>query len=123
VLLAGAGLQDQQIAARLQITPEKAARWRGRFQNVGLAAPRQEAPSGRPPTITPAKVQEVLRKSTQEPPHQAKHWSTRSMAEATGLSEKSVRRIWRKHGLKPHLVLPFGSQAVKTAATRSRRNS
>src|ERR1017187_1928720 len=28
VLLAGAGLQDQQIAAWLKITPEKAARWR-----------------------------------------------------------------------------------------------
>ena len=25
------------------------------------------------------------------------------MAEAVGFSEKSVRRIWHKHGLKPHL--------------------
>ncbi len=29
------------------------------------------------------------------------------MAEATGLSEKSVRRIWHKHGLKPHLSRMF----------------
>ncbi|MGC2658005.1 MAG: helix-turn-helix domain-containing protein, partial [Bryobacteraceae bacterium] len=38
VLLAGAGLQDQQIAAQLQITPEKAARWRNRFLDGGLEA-------------------------------------------------------------------------------------
>ena len=29
------------------------------------------------------------------------------MAAATGLSEKSVRRIWRKNGLKPHLSRTF----------------
>ena len=29
------------------------------------------------------------------------------MAEAAGLSEKSVRRIWHKHGLKPHLFRTF----------------
>ena len=29
------------------------------------------------------------------------------MAEAAGLSEKSVRRIWHKHGLKPHLTRTF----------------
>lgn len=29
------------------------------------------------------------------------------MAAAVGLSEKTVRRIWHKHGLKPHLVETF----------------
>lgn len=29
------------------------------------------------------------------------------MAEASGVSEKSVRRIWQKHGLKPHLARTF----------------
>ena len=29
------------------------------------------------------------------------------MAKACGISEKSVRRIWRKNGLKPHLVRTF----------------
>jgi transposase len=49
----------------------------------------------------------VIRKTTQEKPHNATHWSTRTMAEAAGLSEKSVRRIWHKHGLKPHLARTF----------------
>jgi transposase len=108
VLLAGAGLQDQQIAARLKITPEKAARWRNRFLDGGFTALDKDAPRpGRTPTITSAKVQEVIRKTTQEKPTNATHWSTRTMAEAAGLSEKSVRRIWHKHGLKPHLSRTF----------------
>jgi transposase len=108
VLLAGAGLQDKQIAAKLRITPEKAARWRNRFLDGGLAALEKDAPRpGRTPTITPAQIQEVIRKTTQEKPDNATHWSTRSMAKTVGLSEKSVRRIWRQHGLKPHLARTF----------------
>lgn len=108
VLLAAAGMQDKQIAAELRIMPEKAARWRNRFLDGGLAALEKDAPRpGRTPTITPAKIQEVIRKTTQEKPSNATHWSTRSMAQAAGLSEKSVRRIWHKHGLKPHLARTF----------------
>jgi len=108
VLLAAAGLQNQQIAAELSITPEKAARWRSRFLSGGLAALEKDAPRpGRTVTITPAKVREVIRKTTREKPSESTHWSTRTMAKATGLSEKSIRRIWHKHGLKPHLTRTF----------------
>ena len=108
VLLAAAGMQDKQIAAKLRIMPEKAARWRNRFLDGGLAALDRDAPRpGRTPTITPSKIQEVIRKTTQEKPSNATHWSTRSMAQAAGLSEKSVRRIWHQHGLKPHLARTF----------------
>ncbi len=108
VLLAAAGCQDRQIATKLKITPEKAARWRNRFLDGGLAALDKDAPRpGRTPFITPAKVREVIRKTTQEQPDNATHWSTRTMAAAVGLSEKSVRRIWQKHGLKPHPARTF----------------
>jgi transposase len=108
VLLAAAGKQDLEIAAEVGISNQKAARWRKRFLEMGLAGLEKDAPRpGRTPTITPAKVQEVVRKTTQEKPANATHWSTRTMAEAVGLSEKSVRRIWHKHGLKPHLSRTF----------------
>jgi transcriptional regulator with XRE-family HTH domain len=35
------------------------------------------------------------------------HWSTRSMAQATGMSQSAVSRIWRAFGLKPHLDEAF----------------
>ena len=44
ILLAGTGLQDQQIAAKLKITPKKAARWRNRFLDGGFAALEKGAP-------------------------------------------------------------------------------
>ena len=108
VLLAGTGLQDQQIAAQLKITPEKAARWRNRFLDGGISALDQDAPRpGRTRTITQDKIRDVVRMTTQQKPLNATHWSTRTMAEASGLSEKSVRRIWHRHGLKPHLIRTF----------------
>ena len=45
--------------------------------------------------------------TTQEKPANATHWSTRGMAAAVELSEATVRRIWHKHGLKPHLLETF----------------
>jgi transposase len=108
VLLAATGKQDLEIAAEIGISNQKAARWRKRFLTFGLAGLEKDAPRpGRTPTITSAKVQEVVRKTTREKPTNATHWSTRTMAEAAGLSEKSVRRIWHKHGLKPHLSRTF----------------
>jgi transposase len=106
--LAAAGKQDLEIAVQVGISNQKAARWRKRFLEMGLAGLEKDAPRpGRTPTITSAKVQEVVRKTTQQKPANATHWSTRTMAEAAGLSEKSVRRIWHKHGLKPHLSRTF----------------
>ena len=108
ILLAAAGKQDLEIATEIGISNQKAGRWRKRFLQFGLAGLEKDAPRpGRTPTITPAKVQEVIRKTTQEKPANATHWSTRTMAETAGLSEKSVRRIWHKHGLKPHLSRSF----------------
>ena len=108
VLMAAAGKQDLEIAAAIGISNQKAARWRKRFLKLGLAGLEKDAPRpGRRPTITFSKVQEVVSKTTQEKPANATHWSTRTMAEAAGLSEKSVRRIWHKHGLKPHLSRSF----------------
>lgn len=108
VLLAADGKQDLEIAAEIGISNQKAARWRKRFLEFGLVGLERDAPRpGRTPTITAAKVQEVVRKTTQEKPAKATQWSTRTMAEAVGLSEKSVRRIWHKHGLKPHLSRTF----------------
>jgi len=108
VLQAAAGKQDKEIASDLGITPEKAARWRNRFLEGGMAALEKDAPRpGRTPTITPTMVRQVIHKTTQDKPANATHWSTRTMAKAVGISEASVRRIWHAHGLKPHLVKTF----------------
>jgi len=108
VLRAAEGLENQQIARLMGLTPEKAARWRNRFLKGGIAALEKDAPRpGRTRSITDRWVKKVLDMTLRQKPTHATHWSTRTMAAAAGISEASVRRIWRAHGLKPHLVRTF----------------
>ena len=46
-------------------------------------------------------------KTLEEAPKNATHWSTRSMADATGFSQSSISRIWRAFSLQPHRVETF----------------
>ena len=108
ILLAAADKQDLEIAAELGISNQKAARWRKRFLDAGLGGLEKDAPRpGRTPTITAAAVRRVIKRTTQGKPANATHWSTRTMAAEAGISEASVRRIWRANGLKPHLMETF----------------
>jgi transposase len=108
VLMAAEGMSDVSIASQLNVSRQAVARWRGRFASLGIGGIEKDAPRpGRKPKISVAKIQRVVRMTTQEKPSDATHWSTRSMARASGLSEATVRRIWKKHGLKPHLVRNF----------------
>jgi transposase len=108
VLFGGGRKLDKEIAGELGITAHKVARWRQRYLATGLAGLEKDAPrAGSTPSISAAKVKQVVHKTTAEKPTQATHWSTRTMAAATSLSATTVRRIWRKHGLKPQLVETF----------------
>jgi transposase len=108
VLLAADGLENKQIARRLHSTQEKAARWRKRFLAGGITALQKDAPRpGKPRTITEQKVKKVVEMTLHRKPANATHGSPRTRARAAGISEASVRRIWRAHGLKPHRVRTF----------------
>ena len=108
VLLAAEGRQDTEIAGALGITRQKSARWRARFIRLGISGIEKDAPrSGTKCRISPAVIREVVRKTTQERPANATHWSTPSLSRVMNISTSSVGRIWRAHGLKPHLVKTF----------------
>lgn len=105
ILLAAQGKRDIEIAAALKITRQTAARWRARFAQSGVAGLEKDAP--RPGRTTVINAEAIIRKTTQEKPPNATHWSTRSMARAVGVSQASVRRVWHAHGVKPHRVDTF----------------
>src|SRR5256886_11509904 len=108
ILLAAAGLSDLKIGAELGVKRQTAARWRSRFNRLGLPGIEKDAPRpGRKPQISAKRVKQIVRMTTREKPNDATHWSTRSMAHVAGISEASVRRIWKRHGLKPHLLRRF----------------
>src|SRR5271155_2927230 len=107
VLAAAAGEQNQEIAAALGCTDSTVGRWRGRFARRGLDGLHDEPRPGKPRSISDADVERVIVKTLEEQPRGATHWSTRSMAQATGMSQTAVSRIWRAFGLKPHQTETF----------------
>lgn len=108
VLAAAQGRENIEIAADLGCTRRTVGVWRNRFAELRLNGIRQDAPrGGRKPFVRENKEAEIIRKTTQETPANATHWSLRSMAEAVGVSYSTVRRVWRDNGLKPHLTKTF----------------
>src|ERR1035438_1237943 len=78
VLLAADGLENKQIARRMRMTPEKAARWRKRFLEGGIAALEKDAPRpGRTPTITDRRVKRVVDMTLHQKPVHATHCRNR----------------------------------------------
>ena len=107
VLAAAVGEPNTVIAVRLGCTPDRVGKWRSRFSERRLDGLHDEPRPGKPRTIGDAEVERVIVKTLEETPAAATHWSTRSMAQATGMSQTAVSRIWRAFGLKPHLVESF----------------
>ena len=102
VLAAADGRRSKDIAAELGCNPNTVGKWRGRFAGRGLDGLHDEPRPGKPRSISDEDVERVIVKTLEEQPRDATHWSTRSMAQATGMSQTAVSRIWRAFGLKPH---------------------
>ena len=108
VLHAADGLENQQIGQVMGISRQKAGRWRDRYAAHGLAGIEKDAPRpGRKRRIDDKQRAAVVRKTLNHTPEGQTHWSRSTMSAATGLSESTIGRIWREHGLKPHLVQTF----------------
>ena len=108
VLAAARGLENREIAKELGMTRETIGRWRSRFAETRLDGIIKDLPrSGRKPTKRSKVESRIIRKTTQEKPKAATHWSTRTLAEALGVSQSMVQRVWKANGLKPHLVKTF----------------
>ena len=102
VLAAAEGEQSKEIAARLGCNKGTVGKWRGRFARRGLDGLHDEPRPGKPRQIGDEEIERVIVKTLEEQPPDATHWSTRSMARATGMSQTAISRIWRAFGLKPH---------------------
>jgi len=95
------------VAAKLGLSRATVAKWHNRFVTHRLDGLSDEPRPGAPRSIGDDAVEAVIVKTLEETPSDATHWSTRSMAKATGMSQSAVSRIWRAFGLKPHLVETF----------------
>ena len=105
---AAAGAQSKDIAKALGVSRPTVQLWRERFLALRLGGLEKDAPRpGRRPDLPEASVRAVVEATVHTTPPNATQWSTRSMAQAQGLSRMAVQRIWQQHNLKPHLIRTF----------------
>ena len=108
ILQAAEGMTNAAIADALGTDRECVGRWRKRFAVERISGIERDAPrSGRKKSIPAATVNKVIRLATTKTAPNATHWSTRSLARATGISFKSVHRILQSQELRPHRVRTF----------------
>jgi len=107
VLACAEGGSNVDVAARLAVNRATVRKWRTRFVESRLDGLHDEPRPGAPRSIGDDDVERVIVTTLETKPRDATHWSTRSLADVTGMSQSSISRIWRAFGLKPHLVDSF----------------
>src|ERR1700704_407909 len=101
------GMENRQVARDLRITDQTVCKWRERFRTAGLEGLADEPRPGTPRKIADAQVEALITRTLESAPPQGTHWSTRTMAQATRMSQSAISRIWRPFSLQPHRVETF----------------
>ena len=107
VLACAVNRTDVDIARELRVHRLTVGEWRRRFQEARLAGLLDEPRPGAPRRLSDRMVEQVITQTLETTPRDATHWSTRSMAKATGMSQSAVARIWKAFALQPHRVETF----------------
>ncbi len=108
VLLSAAGVGTLAIQRQTGKAKPTIWRWQARFMAEGVDGLLHDATRpGRKKPLPAATIERVVEMTLAEPPGETTHWTGRAMAEAAGISHRSVQRIWSAHGLKPHRVRTF----------------
>ena len=104
------------VARRLRISRNHVHYWVRRYVAQGVSGGLTDAPRpGRRTRLTAERIAAIVT-ATLTPPPGATHWSTRTMARAQGVSEKTIRNIWHQHGLQPHRTARFKLSTVHSSS-------
>jgi len=107
VLFCAEGRSNTEVARRVHVTLATVGKWRQRFVLLRLDGLLDEPRPGTPRRLSDTAVERVLARTWESQPPAATHWSTRSLAQVTGLSQSSISRIWRAFSLQPHRSATF----------------
>lgn len=99
VLACHAGQSNREVAAALGVTAQTVGKWRARFLAARTAGLLDQPRPGAPHSIPDELVEAVLAKTLHERPPDAPRWSSRRLAQAVGVSQRAVVRIWRDFGV------------------------
>src|SRR6201981_267687 len=97
-----------EIMRRAGVSKPCVWRWQERFMREGVTGLLHDK-TRKPglPSLPSALVDRGSQSTCTEPPAEATHWTGRAMAAASGISLRSVQRIWVAHRLQPHRVRRF----------------
>ena len=98
-----------EVAARLKVNQATVGKWRRRFVADRLDGLFDEDRPGAPRTVTDDMVERIVVKTLEEQPRDATHWSTRSMAKATGMSATTQRILQTRLALRLQNRRPSGT--------------
>ena len=101
VLGLGGGDEPKALARRFRLSEPTVGKWRTRFEASRLDGLVDAARPGAPRRILAEDIERVLSLLQQPPPRGAARWTTRSLARVCGVSQTTVSRIWRAHGVDP----------------------
>jgi len=107
VLSCAEGRSNEEVAEEIGVTRQSVGKWRARFLESGVDGLLDEPRPGAPRTLSDADVERVITLTLETAPVDATHWSTRSMAQKSGLSQSAISRIWRAFALQPHRAETF----------------
>lgn len=107
VLACADGKANTTVAGEVGLTRLTVGKWRARFLERRLDGLLDEPRPGTPRRVSDADIERVLVRTLETTPRDATHWSTRSMAEVSGLSASTIGRIWRAFSLQPHRTESF----------------
>jgi transposase len=109
LLLAAAGLANEEIGRRVGVSANTVRAWRASFATRGVDGVGVVARGrGAKPWLPEGTVAEVVRVTLCETPADTStQWWTRTLAKRLGIGKDSVARIWRDHELKPWRIDTF----------------
>jgi len=119
VLHAADRLPVLEVARLAGVSRPAVWRWQRRYAEGGVERLLREGTRkpGKPP-VPAAKIAEVLALTCAVPPGETTHWTGRAMAEAAGLSLRTIQRIWEANKLQPHRVRSFKRSKDPTFAEK-----
>lgn len=91
------GATGEESAASLETSRRTVSKWRGRFREDGIDGLVDRPRPGAPRSIDDAKIAQLLHLQNSPPPSGKARWTTRLLAEHTGLSQSTVVRLSRDY--------------------------
>lgn len=100
ILLCQAGLRNDEIAKKMQITAITVAKWRNRFSHYRIVGLNDKSRSGKPRKYDDSIRDAILKLIEKPAPDGQLTWSGELVSQKLGISHDVVWRILRKEGIR-----------------------